>query len=293
MPRSSADELKPVIIIGAARSGTKLLRGILAATAGVSVVPYDVNYIWRTGNEAWGDDCLPPDSCTPQIAARIRKALTHVAVPPSGPHRPILIEKSVSNALRVPFVERVFPDAHYVHLLRDGRDVVDSAMKCWIAPPDPAYLLRKMLHFPLRNLGYGVKYLRNMASARARYGRAQRVWGPQYPGIDVDAEHLDLLTICAKQWSACVRMALDAFQHVDERRVSTLQFERLARDPEVINWLCARIGVRDAAPAVTAWRAAVNGDPNHVSAKHLDNTQQRRLEALLGPTLQAAGYSSA
>src|SRR4051812_20775701 len=41
---------QPVIVIGAARSGTKLLRDSLATHADVARVPYDVNYVWRFGN---------------------------------------------------------------------------------------------------------------------------------------------------------------------------------------------------------------------------------------------------
>jgi hypothetical protein len=157
-------------------------------------------------------------------------------------------------------------------------------------PPDPAYLLRKLLYFPLRNVGYGVKYLHNLASARAKYGRAQRIWGPRYPGIERDADQLDLLTLCAKQWIACVRMALDAFRDLDRNRVFTLRYESLARDPQAIRGLCRHIGVMDPAPALKAYQAFVRSDSNHAGISHLDGVEQQRLEELLGSTLEAAGY---
>ena len=40
-----------VIIIGAARSGTKYLRDVLATAPNAARVPYDINYIWRYGSE--------------------------------------------------------------------------------------------------------------------------------------------------------------------------------------------------------------------------------------------------
>ena len=48
-----------VIIIGAARSGTKYLRDVLATAPNAARVPYDINYIWRYGSESHPDDALP------------------------------------------------------------------------------------------------------------------------------------------------------------------------------------------------------------------------------------------
>ena len=48
----------PIILIGAARSGTKFLRDVLASAVGVKSVPYDVNYIWRHGSPNYGHDVL-------------------------------------------------------------------------------------------------------------------------------------------------------------------------------------------------------------------------------------------
>ncbi len=47
-----------VIVIGAARSGTKVLREMLAASPNVAAVSFDVNFIWRTGNEGEANDVL-------------------------------------------------------------------------------------------------------------------------------------------------------------------------------------------------------------------------------------------
>jgi hypothetical protein len=38
----------------------------------------------------------------------------------------MIVEKSPRNALRVPFLRAVFPEAKFIHVLRDGRDVACS-----------------------------------------------------------------------------------------------------------------------------------------------------------------------
>ena len=43
--------VQPVVIIGAARSGTNMLRDVLVKLPGVGTWPCDeINYIWRHGN---------------------------------------------------------------------------------------------------------------------------------------------------------------------------------------------------------------------------------------------------
>ena len=45
-----------------------------------------------------------------------------------------LIDKTPRNALRVGFIEALFPDAHYVFLKRDGRDNINSLINAWRTP---------------------------------------------------------------------------------------------------------------------------------------------------------------
>lgn len=144
-----------VIVIGAARSGTKFLRDILAAGAGVAVVPYDVNYVWRIGVGSAPDDCLEPAQLTDRQRRFIRSTLPALAHMKPGE---ILLEKTVSNTLRVAFVEAVLPQARYVHLIRDGRDVTESAMRLWQAPPSWGSLIDKFRNMPLANFGYAAQF---------------------------------------------------------------------------------------------------------------------------------------
>ncbi len=62
---------------------------------------------------------------------------------------PSVIEKTVGNTLRVPYVASVLPDATFVHLVRNGIDVAESTMRQWREPADYRYLARKVRHFPL------------------------------------------------------------------------------------------------------------------------------------------------
>ena len=65
-----------------------------------------------------------------------------------------MIEKTVGNTLRVGYVAEIVPRVRFVHVIRDGVDVVDSSRIQWQTPPDTGYLREKIRHFPLRLAPY-------------------------------------------------------------------------------------------------------------------------------------------
>ena len=125
---------RPIVIIGAGRSGTNMLRDVLTRFAGVVTWPCDeINYIWRHGNRAHPDDEFVPTMATPGVRrfVRGRFAAMASAAPvvdrgtPSEASR-FLVEKTCANSLRVSFVDAIVPEALYLYLVRDGRDVTLS-----------------------------------------------------------------------------------------------------------------------------------------------------------------------
>ena len=182
---------KPIVILGAARSGTKFLRDTLNASRRVAATPYDLNYVWRTGNESYPTDALPPDLCDDRIREKIGRALMSAAGLRPGDERR-LVEKTVSNTLRVGFVARVLPGADFVHIVRNGRDVTASSLTRWLKPLDLRYLAAKARSFPLSNYRYAFWFLGNLLRPR-RQSRGRAVWGVRYPGIDADVNALPVM----------------------------------------------------------------------------------------------------
>jgi hypothetical protein len=275
----------PVFIIGAGRSGTKFLRDVLAASRDVNAIPYDVNFIWRHGNEQFPHDALAPEAATPAVVTYIRDRLARLAGPALA-QGGILVEKTVSNALRVPFVQRVYPEARFVHLLRDGRDVTESALRMWQAKPELKYLLRKARHFPLGDYRYGLWFLRN-SFGRQRSGK--RIWGPRYPGIHDDLERLALIEVCAKQWATCVVSALDGLES-PSATVVEVRYEALVREEGVIVDLCRALQLSDPDAVLAAYRARVRPDAVGRADRALAAETLAQVEGILAPALVRAGY---
>lgn len=190
-----------VVVVGAARSGTKLVRDALTEVTGVGAVPYDIGYVWRHGNEEHPDDAIDPKNVTPRSRRFIQRFVDRYAL--GDP--PVVIEKTVGNSMRVPVVASTFPDAVFVHLIRDGVDVAESTRRQWYAKPDMRYLMQKARHFPASLAPrYGARYAVSLAHRLIGSDRRVGTWGPRYPGIDRDLDDCQLLTVCARQWSQSV-----------------------------------------------------------------------------------------
>ena len=280
----------PIIIIGAARSGTKFARSVIAASRDAKAVPYDVNYVWRYGQEWLDHDELPPQSMTPKIAAYIHHRLDRLANIAPG-ERTILVEKTVSNTLRVPFIEKVYPGARYVHLIRDGRAVIESSMRLWRAPPDVGALATKLRQMPLSNIGYVAWFAGNFVRGLVTGRRGGQVWGPRYKGImqDVAAQRA-LVEICSLQWQRSVEKALADLAEIPAERVFVLRYGDLVGSEEHVRNLIRFAGLSDEASVLAFYRKHVRSDNDEKWRATMREEDIDRMLALIGPTLAKLGF---
>ena len=150
---------RPIIVIGAPRSGTKMLRGLIGSHRDVAEVPYDINFVWKYGNYTVPHDELQPADGNPAAARFIRR---YLAKQENGMSR--VVEKTVCNALRVDYVRAVLPGCQFVHLIRDGRDVAASTMRQWQGGTDWRQVLAKAPVLPDRRRPPIWKRLRTSAA---------------------------------------------------------------------------------------------------------------------------------
>ncbi len=132
MDRMDTQQIQdPIIILGAARSGTKILRDTIAAHPSISSIPYDINFVWKYGLYHIRHDELTPNDLTERGKKFIHSFFSRFD---SKNLDTRIIEKTVSNTVRVEFVQKIFPNCQFIHLIRDGRDVAVSSMIQWQAP---------------------------------------------------------------------------------------------------------------------------------------------------------------
>jgi len=281
---------RPIILLGAARSGTKALRDALGCHPALTAVPHDVNFVWKFGNYSVSHDELGPEHARPEVIRYIHGFLAKY-----GRDGCRVVEKTVSNALRVPFVRAVVPDAVFVHLLRDGREVVESAMRMWRAPLEQGRLLDKLRDVPIAALPiYARQYLQRYLRRRW-LGQAQlESWGPRFVGIDEEVRQRPLLEVCALQWRRCVESASAALiAGLEAGSVCEVRYERLVMAPEAeLRRLYAFLELSASDDVVRRSARALNPGNLGKWRYSLTAEERHRLDQLLGPILLSLSYET-
>ena len=140
---------QPLIILSAPRSGSNLLFEFLGkqngywSIGGESHIAYASMPHLRFENREKDSSCLNAQHADTQTSNLFRAELLYLAknyrgtpfinMPPNDrPENITLVEKTPRNALNIPFLKRVFPQAKYIFLHRDPRQNIASIMEGWI-----------------------------------------------------------------------------------------------------------------------------------------------------------------
>ncbi len=132
---------RPIFIVAAPRSGSTLLFETLAASSSLHTLGGEAHWLierlpaLRPGAPGVESNRLTATHATAEIAAQIVSgALDQLrdsqGQPPAG-DQVRLLEKTPKNALRIPFLNAIFPDAGFVFLWRDPRENVSSIIEAW------------------------------------------------------------------------------------------------------------------------------------------------------------------
>lgn len=219
-----------LVLIGAPRSGTNMLRDILSSFDEIGTWPCDeINYIWRHGNVRYPSDEFPPELATPKVADYIRGKFESLR---KSQGVPIVLEKTCANCLRVPFVDRVIPDAKYIHIYRNGLDTVSSARLRWTANLDLGYIFDKARYVPVMDIPYyGTRFLWNRLHRLISKTRRLAFWGPTLADMDRILANHTLEEVCALQWQRCVESAESAFSEMTPDRVIRVDYDDFVTNP--------------------------------------------------------------
>jgi hypothetical protein len=278
----------PIVIIGAGRSGTNILRDTLCNHRGFETWPCDeINYVWRHGNRTWPNDQLPPELASEPVKEFIRGAFDKMATRTLAR---FAVEKTCANSLRVPFVDSVLPDAKFIVIIRDGRDVVASAMQRWTAPLNLPYIARKARFVPVSDVPY---YAARYAAARIHRARSAEkrlgFWGPRFEGFREYVRDHSLAEVCAMQWKRSVELSTTALAALPADRVLEIRYEEFASDPSAT---LTRVSIFLDLPPDHVW---TNIPSVHTSSignwqKQLSPEDYQSIEPIARPLCTTLGY---
>lgn len=224
---------KPLIVVGAGRSGTTLIREALMQHKDVASFEFEMTALWKYGNEKIDHDMLDVDqhytqACSDYIRNTFIKK-SHES------NRTRILDKTVSNIMRLAFIQKVLPNAKILHVIRDGRAVSASAMSRWTSKQSPSYFIRKLKTVPFRSLPFFLfKIIRSKYLSFVQGSANRQTWGSRWPGFDNDVANLPLAAVCAKQWVLQVKAALDQKKMLKPNSYFEIRYEELVDNPKKI-----------------------------------------------------------
>jgi protein-tyrosine sulfotransferase len=283
-PFHGPERYRPFFIVGSGRCGSTLLRAMLEAHPDIHIppeiqvlggvvqdyrrysrLPWDVVLRIVLGRFAcapeWRSWELPLDSLFAELRTR-PPAARHLAAILDGvyrahttQHKPAATrwgDKGPKNVFNLPALHALFPDLRVVHLVRDGRDVVESFMRAFkqTLPPIARHWLGAV--------------------------RAAQAFGARYPAQYLEVRYEEVVR---QAHASMVRVAAFLDVAFDQLMLRHHEFDLRLGDVEREAHLQ---GVREPVHqnAIGHWRTA------------FDAAQIAELDRLLGPMLAALGYES-
>lgn len=134
---------RPIIIVAAPRSGSTLLFETLAKSPDLWTIGGESHEIFESDPKLtpaarhWESNRLLSSDADVQTAQQIRTKLLgrlrdRDGKPlPEGTQTFRFLEKTPKNALRIPFLRTVFPDAQFIYLYRNPRENISSIIDAW------------------------------------------------------------------------------------------------------------------------------------------------------------------
>lgn len=250
---------RPIIILGAPRSGTTLLFSILSSHPDLWSLYTESEYIfakhfhpekygWSQGNELNAQSAsgkteeemrselynqvqnyqvFRKNSYSKVLVAPIRERANrrlnkHFVAPFFKPSIIRIVEKTPKNCVRVPFLNSMFPDAYFVFLTRNPRENISSLIEGWKEP-------KKYYTYEVPG-GLDIDGYR---------GNLWNFFLP--PNWKEYSKGKNLAEVCAFQYRVANEAVLEGLSSVPDERKAVLRYEDLVSSPESqISQVCNR-----------------------------------------------------
>lgn len=217
---------KPIFIVSAPRSGSTFLFEQLSRVPGFWSIGGESHHVFRLFPGLRAENTRMDSGCLGEKHAdrETRKLMKAVFLcllqdcqgnrfmdiaPGRRPANVLFLEKTPRNALNIPFLLKVFPDARFIYLHRDPRENIASIIEAWKE---------------------GLQTGRFVTFADLP-GWDRPAWCLLLPPGWRGMKGRSLAEIAAFQWSECNRIVINELQRLHQSRWTSISYRALVENP--------------------------------------------------------------
>ncbi|MBW1993278.1 MAG: sulfotransferase [Deltaproteobacteria bacterium] len=300
-----------VFIIGSPRSGTTILGEILDKHNEISQW-YEPYFVWDRSFRNSPDDERTAEEATPRIIKQVYKDYLRYKKKTGSK---IIVDKSPRNSLKIPFIRQIFPQARFIHILRDGRDVSLSIHKEWIRRKEVISDSTRDYHFNYNEaLGVVNRWLKRQPFIKDKIealwfethghliNKALHLnrlrwngeigWGPRFKGWEEIFHKHSLLQFNAYQWLKCVERIYESWTDIPSEYRMEVRYEKFVGEGEtIITDILSFIGLSTYKEFfVSMPKLKINNYDKW--RKELSKEQLKEIGSILTPMLMKLGYEN-
>lgn len=301
--------MKIIFIVGSPRSGTTILGNILGCHKDIAewIEPY---FIWDKYFRIAKNDVRVAADARPLIIDYIQKEFKRYCKKTGCK---VIVDKSPRNSLKIPFIRQIFPDARFIHIIRDGRDTTLSINKQWKRRISNFYETGEDSKVDFANaLKFIRKWMRRQSFVSDRIralwfethghllNKHKHVnilrwngkpgWGPRFKDWEEEFKKLSTVQFNALQWKHCLTSVLNELELVHSSQKIAIRYEEFVQEPQyVLDEVLSFIGVDNSDTFKKNWPIIKENNYNKWGDEfNLDEIQQ--IKPILNPLLDKLGY---
>jgi hypothetical protein len=168
-------------------------------------------------------------------------------------NKPRFVNKCPGNSVRIEFLKEIFPDAIFIHIIRDGRAAAYSIM-------------------------------------RSRLGHSGEYWSVKPPGWQ-NLLNLPLVDACALQWKMTVAATLQSAKKLPPEQYMEVKYEEfVARPTEIFKRVAEKCDLVWQDALLQAITVGMD-NRNFKWQTEMQDSDKKTLDVLLGDFLKPLGYA--
>jgi len=299
-----------VFLVGSERSGTTVLGQILDRHPDIAQW-YEPYFVWDKYFRLAPHDARSAGDATPRVISQVFNDFERYR---KKQNKPVIFDKSPRNSLKIPFILKIFPNARFVHMLRDGRDATLSINKEWhrraaiIGKPGGTqkfdyiealkvirawlkrqpFLKDRLRAFWFETHGHLLDKKKNLNRLR---WHGEIGWGPRFKGWEKAFDECSRLEFNALQWAHCVSAVRDNWALIPDENKVEIRYEQFISEPRRI--LTDLFDRMDVSPPQSFFSSIPQLKKTNFNKwqREFTSAQIDQIKPILNPLLDRLGYT--